>query len=182
MINLLDNTIKEAKTFCNSLGIDFDEILQHRDPFSKVFLFEKYLNILLDKDQDKEEFKIYANLCRNIYSAGKPEVFEMDWENKYLSIILYLDDMIRASTRDERLENAKIQLGRNLDFRVKADQVAENINPLELVKEIQRGKPIRYKFKRHKKKDSNLPYKNIEIQIKIIYRRKARTTPKGKYD
>ena len=89
----------------------------------------------------------------------------MGWENKYLSIILYLDDMIRASTRDERLENAKIQLGRNLDFRVKAEQVAENINPLEFgkgkFKEINLSD---INLKDVKRKIQTSPYKNIEIQ------------------
>jgi hypothetical protein len=28
--------------------------------------------------RDKEEFKIYSNLCRNIYDASKPEVFEIE--------------------------------------------------------------------------------------------------------
>jgi len=89
----------EADKFCRNLKIDFDKIIDTDEAFPKIALFSKCLDMLLDKDSYKEEFKIYANLCRNTYEASKPEVFEMGWQNKYLSIILYLDDMIRANIR-----------------------------------------------------------------------------------
>lgn len=73
-----------------------------------------------------EEFKVYLNLCRNIYDASKPEIFEIGWNNEYLSIILYLDDMIQAAVRDLNIDNAKIELNRTLDLSVKAESVNED--------------------------------------------------------
>ncbi len=86
MLDLLDQTIDETYKFCKKLGIDFDKILEIDEAFSRISLFEEYLNILLDKDEYKEEFKVYTNLCRNIYEASKPEVFEVK-SNKWCKFI-----------------------------------------------------------------------------------------------
>lgn len=165
MLDLLENIISETYKFCKGLGIYFGEILEADDTFRRTSLFKKYLDILLDKDEYKEQFRIYSNLCRNIYDAGKPEVFEIGWGNKYLSIILYLDDMIRAAVRDDNIENAKVELNRTLDLSVKAEAIYED------------GGPNRYEIKAMKtlklseidtadirQKIKASPYKNVEIQ------------------
>ncbi len=165
MLELLDNTIDETNIFCRELGINFDEILEIDDVFPRISLFREYLNILLDKDEYKEEFKIYSNLCRNIYDASKPEVFEMGWDNKYLSIIFYLDDMIKAAVRDENIDNAKIELSRTLDLSVKAESVQEEDKSGEYNIKVMRTlnlSEIDTKDIRNKIQAS--PYKNIEIQ------------------
>lgn len=125
MLALLDRTIGEVIVFCEKLNISLDKIIVAEEGFPRLNLFEKYLNILLDKDEPKEEYKIYANLCRNIYDASKPEVFELGWENKYLSPIIYLDDMIKATVGDLNIENAKLELSRTLDLSVKAEAFHE---------------------------------------------------------
>ena len=165
LLELLENTINETNIFCKELGIDFDKILEIGDAFSRISLFEEYLNILLDKDDYKEEFKIYSNLCRNIYDAGKPKVFEIGWHNKYLSIIFYLDDMIRVAVRDENIENAKIELSRTLDLSVKAESIHEDDKHDEYeikVKKTLNLSEINTNDIRRKIQES--PYKNIEIQ------------------
>lgn len=165
MLELLDNTIDEAVKFSKDLGIFFDEIMETEDAFPKIELFEEYLNILLDKDENKEEFKIYSNLCRNIYDASKPEVFEIGWENKYLSPILYLDDMIKAAVRDENIENAKIELSRTLDLSVKAKSVQEEDETDEYgIKVMKTLKLSEIDTNDIRKKIEESPYKNIEIQ------------------
>ncbi|HZK56698.1 MAG TPA: type I restriction enzyme endonuclease domain-containing protein, partial [Clostridia bacterium] len=165
VLELLDNTIDEAKKFCKSLNIDFDKILETGDVFPRISIFEEYLNILLDKDEYKEEFKIYSNLCRNIYDASKPEVFEMGWENKYLSIIIYLDDMLRAAVRDESIENAKIELSRILDLSVKAESIHENAELGDYdIKVMKTLNLLEIDTKDIKRKIDSSPYKNIEIR------------------
>ncbi|MDI9475667.1 MAG: type I restriction endonuclease subunit R [Natronincolaceae bacterium] len=165
ILELLDNTIDEAKGFCKGLNIDFDKILETGDVFPRISIFKEYLNILLDKDEYKEEFKIYSNLCRNTYDASKPEVFEMGWENKYLSIIIYLDDMLRAAVRDESIENAKIELGRTLDLSVKAESIHEDAELGDYdIKVMETLNLSEIDTKDIKRKIDSSPYKNIEIQ------------------
>lgn len=168
MLNLLDQTIDETYKFCKNLNIDFDKILKSNKTFSKVSLFEKYLDILLSKDDYKEEFKVYTNLCRNIYEASKPEVFERGWKNKYLSIIFYLDDMFRTATRDVNIDRAKIELDKTLDLSVKANSIQEenesykhNKNGIKAMKTLNLAEINTDDIRR---KIEASPYKNIEIE------------------
>src|SRR5699024_5067991 len=120
---------------------------------------------LLDKDEYHEEFKIYVNLCKNIYEACKPEIFEFDWKNNYLSIIFYLGDMIKASVREENIESAKIALGRTLDLSVQSIYVKEDAgeNKYE-VKAMKTLKLSEINTDDIRKTIDESPYKNIEIQ------------------
>lgn len=170
MLDLLDNTINEVVTFCEKLNISFEKIIEAEKGFLRLNLFKEYLNILLDKDETKEEYKIYANLCRNTYDACKPEVFELGWENKYLSPIIYLDDMIRAAVRDVNIENAKKELSRTLDFSVKAGAILKEDERKEygieehgisVMKTLNLSEIDTSDIKR---KIQESPYKNIEIQ------------------
>ena len=103
-------------------------LLFRKKTFDQIELFKKYVDILLDKDQYLEEFKIYSNLCRNIYEACKPEIFEFNWKNEYMPVIFYLEDMIKVSVRDESIDNAKIVLGRTLDLSIQSKYVTEDVN------------------------------------------------------
>lgn len=163
MLDLLDQTIDETYKFCKKLGIDFDKILEIDEAFSRISLFEEYLNILLDKDEYKEEFKVYTNLCRNIYEASKPEVFEKRWNNKYLTIIFYFDDMFKAAVRDVNIDRAKIELDKTLDLSVKANSVKEDGSEygIKAMKTISLAEINTEDIKR---KIQESPYRNIEIQ------------------
>lgn len=163
MLDLLDQTIDETYKFCKKLGIDFDKILEIDEAFSRISLFEEYLNILLDKDEYKEEFKVYTNLCRNIYEASKPEVFEKRWNNKYFTIIFYLDDMFKAAVRDVNIDRAKIELDKTLDLSVKANSVKEDGSEygIKAMKTISLAEINTEDIKR---KIQESPYRNIEIQ------------------
>ncbi len=165
MLAFLDNTIEETDKFCKELGISFDKILEIDDVFPRISLFEEYLDILLDNDEYKEKFKIYSNLCRNIYDSSKPEVFEIGWDSRYLSIIFYLDDMMQVAVREENIENAKVELSRTLDLSVKAESVLEDDQSSEYDIKIMKTlslSEINIDDIRRKIQDS--PYKNIEIR------------------
>lgn len=164
MLDLLDQTIDETYKFCKKLSIDFDKILEIDEAFSRISLFEEYLNILLDKDDYKEEFKIYTNLCRNIYEGSKPEVFEKRWNNKYLTIIFYLDDMFKAAVRDVNIDRAKIELDKTLDLSVKANSVKEDGSEEYGIKAMKTISLAEINTEDIKRKIQESPYKNIEIQ------------------
>ena len=165
LLELLDSTIDETYKFCKGLNIDFDVIVETKEAFTKIDLFNEYLNILLDKDEYKEEFKIYANLCINIYEASKPEVFEIGWDNKYLSIITYLDNMLKNSLRDENIERAKIELGKTLDLSVKAEYWQEDDESDNYgIRKMKTLNLSEINTDDIKKIIRESPYKNIEIQ------------------
>ncbi|MBF2468042.1 type I restriction endonuclease subunit R [Listeria welshimeri] len=163
-IRLLDSVISETKAFCEQLNINFDSILERYETFDQIEIFQQYTNILLDKDENLEEFKIYVNLCRNIFEACKPEIFEFEWKNKYLSIIFYLGDMIKASVREDNIESAKIALGRTLDLSVQSSYVKEDVgeNKYE-VRAMKTLKLSEINTDDIRKTINESPYKNIEI-------------------
>src|SRR5699024_4992432 len=164
-IDLLENVIEETKAFCKPLNINLDAILAESGTFDQIELFQKYTNIILDKDQTHEEFKIYANLCKNIYEACKPEIFEFGWKNDYISIIFYLADMIQASVRDENIENAKVELGRTLDLSVMSQQLLEDSSADEYgITTMKTLNLTEVNTDDVKKKIEESPYKNIDIQ------------------
>jgi type I restriction enzyme, R subunit len=164
-IKLLEKVIHETKEFCEQLNIKLDSIIERNETFDQIELFQQYINILLDKDEYLEEFKIYVNLCRNIFEACKPEIFEFDWKNKYLSIIFYLGDMIKASVREENIESAKIALSRTLDLSVQSSYVKEDVgeNKYEVtaMKTLNLSEINTDDIRKTIKESS---YKNIEIQ------------------
>lgn len=164
-IKLLEDVIQEIIGFCNQLNINLDVILQRNETFDQIDLFQKYTNILLDKDEYHEEFKIYANLCKNIYEACKPEIFEFNWKNNYLSIIFYLSDMIKASVREENIDSAKIALSRTLDLSVQSKYVKEDVG--ENKYEVTTMKTLNLSEINTddiRKTINESSYKNIEIQ------------------
>ncbi|PTI47987.1 type I restriction endonuclease subunit R [Staphylococcus succinus] len=164
-VKLLENVIKETKSFCSQLNINLDAILQRNETFDQIDLFQQYTNILLDKDEYHEEFKIYVSLCKNIYEACKPEIFEFGWKNNYLSIIFYLGDMIKASVREENIDSAKIALSRTLDLSVQSKYVKEDAG--ENKYEVTTMKTLNLSEINTddiRKKINESPYRNIEIQ------------------
>lgn len=164
-IKLLEDVIQETKAFCNQLNINLDAIRQRNETFDQIDLFQQYTNMLLDKDEYHEEFKIYVNLCKNIYEACKPEIFELDWKNNYLFIIFYLGDMIKASVREENIDSAKIALSRTLDLSVQSEYVKEDSG--ENKYEVTTMKTLNLSEINTddiRKTINKSPYKNIEIQ------------------
>lgn len=164
-IKLLDNVIEETRGFCSQLNINLGAVVSEKKTFDQIELFKKYVDILLDKDQYLEEFKIYSNLCRNIYEACKPEIFEFNWKNEYMPVIFYLEDMIKVSVRDESIDNAKIVLGRTLDLSIQSKYVTEDVNGNEFaITKMQTLNLSDIKTDDIRKTIEKNPFKNIEIQ------------------
>lgn len=173
-IQLLEDVIRETKQFCMGLGIDLDAVANQKGTFENIELFQEYLNILLDKDEILEEFKIYANLCGNIYEACKPEVFESNWQNSSLPVILYLADMLKASVRDENIDNAKRALGKTLDLSVQSSYVDEDDGEEKYeIKSMKMYSLSEINTDDIRKTIQQSPYKSIEIhELRLFIERK----------
>lgn len=163
-LDLLDRVINEARVFCKGLNIPLDRIAESTQTFDKIASFQEYVNVLLDKDHDKEEFKVYANLCRNIYDASKPEVFERGWMNKFLPVILYLDDLIKASVREDTIDRARVALDRTLDLSVEAGTVHVDDGNNHSITPMTTYNLSDINTDDIKQTINDSPYKNIEIQ------------------
>ena len=88
LIGYIDGTITEANDFLVSLGCGIDVVIEKQSTFDRLEIFRAYYNKIVEKDDDKERFKVILNTLINLYDASKPEIFEKDWHNDRFPALL----------------------------------------------------------------------------------------------
>lgn len=131
LIGYIDATITEANDFLVSLGCDIDVVIEKQSTFDRLEVLRAYYNKIVEKDDDKERFKVILNTLINLYDASKPEIFEKDWHNDRFQALLYLYGLFHSTIDDEKIRRAKLRLAQVLDGSVStsdsfADQVDED--------------------------------------------------------
>lgn len=156
-------SIKITKKFCLSHKVDLSRVVSQTDIFENLSLFSDFADILVSNDEVKNEFFLYANTVRRIYSALCPEIFKMKFNPKYKEAILYLKDIIDGKIRPEKLENAKKCINELLDQSIVAtsnDDLDQSEGIITVGKDIDLSKldidELRKQFRQVK-------YKNLEI-------------------
>lgn len=168
LISLIDKTLQETDDFCKSIGIRLKQVTDSVDTYAKLELFDKFANIILGNDDNKNQFKVFSNLAENLYEASKPEIFATDWNNPLLKAILYLRGIIDGSIRDEKVERARVKIAALLDQSIEANVLKDSAGEYVIVKSkvIDLSKldidKIREQFRK-------TPYKNIEINDLRIF-------------
>ena len=114
-----------------SLGCGIDVVIEKQSTFDRLEVFREYYNKIVEKDDDKERFKVILNTLINLYDASKPEIFEKDWHNDRFPALLYLYGLFHSTIDDEKIRRANLRLSQVLDGSVStsdsfADQVAED--------------------------------------------------------
>lgn len=164
--DLIENTIKECQVFCQAIGINLEKILKEDRKFNQLTLFNEAANILLSNDELKLQYRIYANLAQNLYEACKPEIFTLDFDNRLLQVILYLQGIISGTVDHAKLENAKQAVDQMLDYSVEALTVSEShaqyglddvFNTMDSINLVDLD------IEKVSRKIKDSPYKNIEI-------------------
>lgn len=127
LIELLNATQDEALSFCDGLGIDIPEIANENDAFEQTRMINEAMNTILMNDKTKAQFKIYANLLKNVYDAARPEIFSYHWDRKNLKAIRYI-----ATTIDNQIDNSIIDRVQNeveaiLDVSIASEQLKFSI-------------------------------------------------------
>lgn len=160
---LLDEAIKETDVFCSSLGIDLRIPVEAREVFKNLDFFAEAVDVILQNDEYKNQFKVLSNAVDALYEACKPEIFSSGWDNPLKEVILYLRGVLDNKIRPERLEEARKKMDALLDRSVFAEKTKTD-DEYDII--IKSGKEvnladldiekIRSQFKESK-------YKNIEI-------------------
>lgn len=115
-------TIEETKQFCLHHNVDLSRIIDEDDVFINLSLFGEFADILVSKDEVRNEFRVYANTVSNLYEALRPDIFKMDFQPVYKEAILYLKGIIDGKIRPEKLESAKEKINQLLDVSVIAEE------------------------------------------------------------
>jgi len=122
LIATLDTVIDETDKFLQTIGINISETLKESQLFDKLEELRKHYNTIVEKEQNKEKFKVLTNLMVNLYEASKPEIFEMDWINEKFEPIKYLHDLLFNLIDDEKLNRARLRMAQVLDRSVSSEK------------------------------------------------------------
>lgn len=159
---LIEQTIDETDQFLKKIGINLDEILADADTIDKLDSLRAAYNKIVEKDEDKNKFKVLSNTLVNLYEASKPEIFEMHWTNDKFSPIMYIHGLMHNLVDDEKIARAKLKIGQVLDTSV----TSTDTNPQQSEYMIREGKVINLAdidIEALRKELKNTPYKAVEI-------------------
>lgn len=122
LISLIGKSIDEADEFLSGLGISLDAINEEKSTLDRLAKQREALDIIYQKDDDKEKFRVITNTMLNLYEASKPEIFEKGWSNYKFAILKYMNDLMNNNASDEKLERAKLRLSSLLDTSVSSEK------------------------------------------------------------
>ena len=161
LIGNLDSVIEETDGFLKTLKIDLDKILEESTTFEQLELLRNAYNTIIEKDTNKERFKVLSNTMINLYEASKPEVFEKGWENEKFAPINYINGLFYNLIDDEKVERARNKMQQILDNSVTAnDAVDEKEYVIKGSKVIDLTK---LDVSDIKKRIKEAPYKAVEV-------------------
>lgn len=159
LVILLDQAIESTTVFCTGIGIHLKDLVNSNDTFKKLDLFESFVNIILQNDEWKNEFKVYSNTVEMLYESLRPDIFKMDWHNPLKEAILYLRGIMEGKIRPEKLEEARKKIDALLDQSV----VAAQSSVYEIVKKSKEIDLSKLNIDELREQFKKVKYKNIEI-------------------
>ena len=122
LLELIGQSIDEANEFLSELDISLDEINKLTGDLEKLEALRNALEIIYQKDEGKEKFRVITNTMLNLYEASKPEIFEMGWQNEKFKPLKYLNDLMNNNVDDEKLDRAKARMQALLDTSVSSEK------------------------------------------------------------
>ena len=162
LLSLIDQNIDETFAFLKEIKIDLEKMLEDSETFEKLDELREAYNIIVSTDDNKNKFKVLSNTLMNLYEASKPEVFERHWYNEKFAPIVYLHGLLYNQINDEKIQKAKVRMGKVLDNSVISDSAEENDDGLV----IHSSKVIdlsKIDVESLRKEIKSAPYKAIEI-------------------
>lgn len=128
LVVYIEQTINEADQFLNRMGIYLSRITGDESVLDKLDKFREAYNIVIAKDDNKEEFKVMLNLLMNLYDASKPEIFEKHWSNDLFPPLAYLYGLMCHTIDDEKVNRARIRMAQLLDTSVTSEVATDDPN------------------------------------------------------
>ena len=161
LIGNLDSVIDETSNFLAGLNIDLNKVIEESDTFKQLEMLRKAYDKIIEKDADKDKFKVLSNTMINLYEASKPEIFEKCWENEKFAPINYINGLFYNLIDDEKIDRARCKMQQILDSSVTAqDAVDEQEYVIKGSKVIDLTK---LDVSDIKKRIKEAPYKAIEV-------------------
>lgn len=128
LIGYINATIEEADYFLQPLEISIEKIMNDSSIFDRLDAYRSAYNKIVEKDENKEQFKVILNLLMNLYDASKPEIFERNWHNDKFAPLAYLYGLLHNTIDDEKVNKARLKMSQLLDTSVTADDANDDPN------------------------------------------------------
>ena len=128
LVIYIDETINETDQFLNRMGIYLSKIVGDASVLDKLDKFREAYNVIVSKDDDKEQFKVMLNLLMNLYDASKPEIFERHWSNDMFPPLAYLYGLMCHTIDDEKVNRARVRMAQLLDTSVTSAVATDDPN------------------------------------------------------
>ena len=161
---LLDDAIKQAIEFSESVGVRIDKLLKTKDVFKNVEQFTEYADILLTKDEWRKAFCVYENTVTALYEASKPEVLRQPAVVRILAVFQYLRGVLDAVIEQSDLDAIGMRVGELLDESVVvAKESNEAANGYAILKRGRKWDLSKIDFDELRRDFKKAAYRNIEI-------------------
>lgn len=162
LFQMLDAAIAEGVAFCRANGVEIEKALETLDTFRNVAHFKEFAEILVQKDERRQEFNLYENTITSLFEACKPEVFTSE-KRPLVPVFAYLrgvtDSLIEQTSLDAAIRKVAALLDQSVAAETTHDEAAE-------YKVIQGGKTwdlSKTDFERLKEEFPHREYPNLAI-------------------
>ena len=159
---LLNDAIKNATEFCESVGVRIDKLVKAEDVFKKIELFKAYADLLLLRDEWRKTFTVYENTINALFEAAKPEILK-DPVKRTVAIFEYLRGVIDAVVEQRDIDAVGRRVSELLDESVVVAKEADQGRGYGILKRGRKWDLSKIDFEELKKDFKNSAYRNIEI-------------------
>jgi type I restriction enzyme R subunit len=165
LFTLLDDSIVQAKAFCQDKGISLDSLLASKDVFKSLDQFNVHADKLLSNDEWRKTFAVYENTITSLYEACKPEVLGRPVVRS-VAVFQYLRGVIDSIIGQTDIDGVSLRVGELLDESLVVDQPVGVRESREVYRITRSGRTwdlSKINFEKLKEEFQQATYKNIEI-------------------
>jgi type I restriction enzyme, R subunit len=166
LFELLDNALKEGVLYCKSINIDIASVLNEKDTFKNLEIFQSFADTILARDERRQEFFVYENTISSIYEACKPEILSKQ-KRPLVYVFQYLRGVIDGLIQKQDIDSAKRRIEELLDQSVitaeDVDEASADYNPITKIKKGVKWNLANVDFEKLRENFKQSKFKNIEI-------------------
>ena len=176
LFTLLDDSIVQAKAYCQDKGINLDGLLASKDVFKSLDQFTVHADKLLSNDEWRKTFAVYENTITSLYEACKPEVLGRPVVRS-VAVFQYLRGVIDSIIGQTDIDAVSLRIGELLDESLVVDQPVGMKESTEVYRITKSGRTwdlSKINFENLKEEFQHATYKNIEIaDLRAFIQRKV---------
>lgn len=176
LFTLLDDSIAQARVFCQEKGLNLDGLIGNNDVFSNLSEFNVYADKLMSNDDWRKTFAVYENTISSLYEACKPEVLGKPVVRS-VAVFQYLRGVMDSIMGQADIEAVAIRIGQLLDESLVVNQPVGTKESRDVYRITKSGRTwdlSKVDFDKLKEEFTQATYKNIEISdLRAFIQRKV---------